>query len=100
MTVEGDTFDELTGGDAGAGEEAVLAPDEVVGVQDPVSVYVLQMLEWFGFCGVGEAGPFVADGHTDEGGECPEWACAECGTAFVLGEAGAEAGLPRVRVAA
>ena len=25
--------------------------------------------------------PPCADGHTDEGGECPEWACADCGTA-------------------
>ncbi len=40
-------------------------------VQDPVSVYVLQMLEWFGFCGVGESGPFVADGHTRLSGSLP-----------------------------
>ena len=40
-------------------------------VQDPVSVYVLQMLEWFGFCGIGEAGPFVADGHTSLAGRLP-----------------------------
>ena len=25
--------------------------------------------------------PPCADGHTDDGGECPEWACADCGTA-------------------
>ncbi len=25
--------------------------------------------------------PQCVDGHTDEGGECPEWACADCGTA-------------------
>lgn len=29
--------------------------------------------------------PPCADGHTDEGGECPEWACADCGTALVIG---------------
>jgi hypothetical protein len=23
------------------------------------------------------------DGHTEDGGECPEWACADCGTAVV-----------------
>ena len=26
--------------------------------------------------------PPCADGHTDDGGECPEWACADCGTAL------------------
>ena len=30
--------------------------------------------------------PPCADGHTDEGGECPEWLCVECGTAFVAGD--------------
>ncbi len=44
--------------------------------------------------------PVCADGHTDDGGECPEWACADCGTAFVTGDAGAVAALPRVGVAA
>jgi hypothetical protein len=29
--------------------------------------------------------PPCADGHTDDGGECPEWACADCGTALVIG---------------
>jgi hypothetical protein len=28
--------------------------------------------------------PPCTDGHTDDGGECPDWACADCGTAFVL----------------
>lgn len=40
-------------------------------VQDPVSVWVLQTLEWFGFCGVGEAGAFVEDGRIGIGGELP-----------------------------
>ena len=31
--------------------------------------------------------PPCADGHTDDGGECPEWACADCGSAFVIGDA-------------
>ena len=44
--------------------------------------------------------PPCADGHTDDGGECPEWACADCGTAYVLGDAGEATGLPRVSIAA
>ena len=30
--------------------------------------------------------PTCADGHTADGGECPEWACAECGAAVWSGE--------------
>ena len=30
--------------------------------------------------------PPCADGHTADGGECPDWACADCGTAFVIGD--------------
>ncbi|MPZ62020.1 MAG: hypothetical protein GEU93_12155 [Propionibacteriales bacterium] len=44
---------------------------DVLYIQDPTSVYVLQMLEWFGFCAVGESGPFVAAGHTRLGGDLP-----------------------------
>jgi hypothetical protein len=29
--------------------------------------------------------PTCIDGHTDDGGACPEWACTECGTALVVG---------------
>ncbi|MGY1672785.1 hypothetical protein [Geodermatophilus sp. SYSU D00710] len=29
--------------------------------------------------------PPCADGHTDEGGECPEWICTGCGAGFLLG---------------
>ena len=29
--------------------------------------------------------PPCADGHTDDGAECPEWACADCGTALLIG---------------
>jgi hypothetical protein len=29
--------------------------------------------------------PPCVDGHTDDGGECPEWACADCGTALITG---------------
>ncbi|MCP9984623.1 hypothetical protein LUX32_49165 [Actinomadura madurae] len=34
-------------------------------------MWVLQMLEWYGFCGLGEAGPFLAEGHTRPGGSLP-----------------------------
>lgn len=40
-------------------------------LQDATSVWVLQMLEWFGFCPVGEGGPFLAEGHTRVGGDLP-----------------------------
>ncbi|MCZ2859853.1 hypothetical protein [Blastococcus sp. VKM Ac-2987] len=30
--------------------------------------------------------PPCIDGHTDDGGECPEWVCADCGSALVVGE--------------
>jgi acetyl-CoA acetyltransferase len=44
---------------------------DVAYLQDATSVWVLQMLEWYGFCGVGEAGPFLAEGHTRPGGSLP-----------------------------
>ncbi|MET0764114.1 MAG: hypothetical protein ABWY29_04555 [Blastococcus sp.] len=44
--------------------------------------------------------PTCLDGHTDDGGECPEWACADCGTAFVIGDAGVVADVVRQRLAA
>ena len=37
--------------------------------------------------------PPCVDGHTEDGGECPEWACADCGTAVFLGR-GAELPAP------
>jgi acetyl-CoA acetyltransferase len=40
-------------------------------IQDATSVWVLQMLEWYGFCKLGEAGPFLAEGHTRPGGSLP-----------------------------
>jgi acetyl-CoA acetyltransferase len=40
-------------------------------LQDPTSVWVLQMLEGLGFCGVGEGGPFVADGGIRRDGALP-----------------------------
>ena len=29
--------------------------------------------------------PGCVDGHTEDGGACPEWACTDCGTALVIG---------------
>ena len=29
--------------------------------------------------------PLCTDGHTDDGGPCPEWACVDCGAALVTG---------------
>jgi acetyl-CoA acetyltransferase len=52
---------------AGLGASAI----DLAYLQDATSVWVLQMLEWFGFCGVGEAGPFLAAGHTRPGGALP-----------------------------
>lgn len=54
-------------------DRAGLRRDEidVLFIQDPTSVWVLQMLEWYGFCPVGEAGPFLRDGHTALGGTIP-----------------------------
>jgi acetyl-CoA acetyltransferase len=40
-------------------------------LQDATSVWVLQQLEHFGFCKPGEAGPFLAAGHTRPGGSLP-----------------------------
>jgi acetyl-CoA acetyltransferase len=39
--------------------------------QDATSVWVLQMLEYYRFCDIGEGGPFVAEGHTRPGGDLP-----------------------------
>jgi hypothetical protein len=44
--------------------------------------------------------PPCADGHTDDGGECPEWICADCGAAVVAGGLAAPADGVRPRVAA
>jgi acetyl-CoA acetyltransferase len=40
-------------------------------IQDATSVWVLQMLEWYGFAPVGEGGRFLAEGHTRPGGALP-----------------------------
>jgi acetyl-CoA acetyltransferase len=44
---------------------------DVLYIQDPTAVWSLQMLEYYGFCGIGEGGPFLADGHTLPGGDLP-----------------------------
>ncbi len=31
--------------------------------------------------------PPCVDGHTDDGGDCPEWACSDCGTAVFVADA-------------
>ena len=38
---------------------------------DGFTIITFQWLEALGFCGFGEAGPFVADGHTRLGGSLP-----------------------------
>ena len=50
-----------------------ITPDDidVLFIQDPTSLWVLQMLEAYGFCGPGEAGDFIQDGRIGLGGELP-----------------------------
>ena len=50
-----------------------LTPDDVDCAQlyDGFAVITFQWLEALGFCGPGEAGPFVAEGHTRLGGRLP-----------------------------
>lgn len=40
-------------------------------VQDPVSFWVLQMLELYGYCAPGESGPFVQEGRIRRDGDIP-----------------------------
>ena len=47
------------------------ADADLLYIQDATSVWVLQMLEWYGFCKPGEGGPFLAEGHTRPGGSLP-----------------------------
>jgi hypothetical protein len=44
--------------------------------------------------------PPCVDGHTDDDGECPEWACADCGSAFMIGDVAVVADVLRLRRAA
>jgi hypothetical protein len=43
--------------------------------------------------------PPCVDGHTDDGGDCPEWACADCGAAVFVGAAVVVAAVPARRAA-
>jgi hypothetical protein len=44
--------------------------------------------------------PPCTDGHTADGGECPEWVCADCGSAFFVGDVGIVTEVLRLRQAA
>ncbi len=44
--------------------------------------------------------PPCVDGHTEDGGDCPEWACVDCGSAVVAGDVGTAAGVLRLHSAA
>ncbi len=44
---------------------------DVAELYDPFSFEILRQLEAFGFCGEGEGGPFVAEGHLGPGGSLP-----------------------------
>ncbi len=44
--------------------------------------------------------PPCADGHTEDGGECPEWACVDCGSAVVAGDVRAAVDVLRLHHAA
>jgi acetyl-CoA acetyltransferase len=54
-------------------ESTGLSPSDVdaLYIQDPTALWSLQMLEYYGFCGIGEGGPFLAEGHTVPGGDLP-----------------------------
>ena len=43
--------------------------------------------------------PPCLDGH-DDGAECPEWACADCGSAFMIGNVATVVDVLRLRHAA
>ncbi|HXA32917.1 MAG TPA: thiolase family protein [Acidimicrobiales bacterium] len=44
---------------------------DIVSIQEPGSIWVLQLLEALGFVGPGEAGAFILEGHTSPGGQLP-----------------------------
>jgi acetyl-CoA acetyltransferase len=54
-------------------EQAGLAPSDIDTVQlyDSFTITVLTLLEDLGFCGKGEGGPFVSEGHLRRGGRLP-----------------------------
>lgn len=50
-----------------------LSPSDIdaLYIQNPTALWVLQMLEYYGFCPVGEGGPWLAEGHIRPGGDMP-----------------------------
>ena len=44
---------------------------DVAELYDPFSFEIIRQMEAFGFCGDGEGGPFVEDGHVGPGGSIP-----------------------------
>jgi acetyl-CoA acetyltransferase len=44
---------------------------DVAELYDPFSFEIVRQMEVFGFCGEGEGGPFVAEGHTGHGASIP-----------------------------
>ena len=44
---------------------------DVAELYDPFSFEIIRQLEAYGFCGEGEGGPYVADGHIGPGGSIP-----------------------------
>jgi acetyl-CoA acetyltransferase len=58
--------------DAGFADAGISRSDvDIVSIQEPGSIWVLQLLEALGFVGPGEAGAFIAEGHTSPGGSLP-----------------------------
>ncbi len=53
--------------------QAGLTPDDVDTIQlyDSFTITVLELIEGLGFCGKGEGGPFVSEGHLKRGGRLP-----------------------------
>lgn len=54
-------------GTAGIGPQDI----DLVGIYDSFSAHVLYALEGFGYCGIGDAGRFIADGAIGPGGRLP-----------------------------
>ena len=44
--------------------------------------------------------PPCADGHTEDGGLCPEWICVDCGAALLIGDVDTVSTVIRARAAA
>jgi acetyl-CoA acetyltransferase len=58
--------------DRAFGQAGIARSDvDVLELYDPFSFEIIRQLEAFGFCGPGEGGPFVADGHIDITGSHP-----------------------------